>query len=47
MEDLQARLRKLGYLANPVDGQYGETTKKAVALFQKDAGLKVDGSRCV
>lgn len=44
VEDLQARLRKLGYLANPVDGQYGETTKKAVALFQKDAGLKVDGS---
>ena len=44
VEDLQARLRKLGYLANPVDGQYGETTKKAVALFQKAAGLKVDGS---
>ena len=44
VEDLQARLRKLGYLANPVDGQYGETTKNAVALFQKDAGLKVDGS---
>ncbi|MDO4357273.1 MAG: peptidoglycan-binding protein, partial [Clostridia bacterium] len=44
VEDLQARLRKLGYLAEPVDGIYGSRTKAAVALFQDEAGMKANGS---
>jgi peptidoglycan hydrolase-like protein with peptidoglycan-binding domain len=43
VEKLQTRLRELGYLAEPMDGEYGSRTVEAVKLFQKKAGLKVDG----
>lgn len=41
--DLQNQLVSAGYLARTVDGDYGSTTKKAVALFQKDHNLTVTG----
>ena len=43
VEKLQARLRELGYLAEPADGEFGSRTKEAVTLFQKKANLKSDG----
>ena len=43
VEDLQSRLRELGYLADPVDGDFGARTEEALRLFQQAAGLTVDG----
>ena len=43
VEKLQNRLRELGYLAQEVDGDYGDRTKEAVIRFQGQAGLKEDG----
>ena len=43
VEDLQKKLRKLGYLAEPVDGEFGVRTQEAVKLFQDAADLDVDG----
>ena len=43
VEKLQSRLRELGYLAEPMDGDFGSRTKEAVKLFQKAVGLKQDG----
>ena len=43
VEKLQNRLRELGYLAQEVDGDYGDRTKEAVIRFQEQAGLKADG----
>ncbi|MBE5807465.1 MAG: hypothetical protein E7317_03890, partial [Clostridiales bacterium] len=43
VEKLQDRLRDLGYLAQPIDGSFGGRTKEAVRLFQRSAGLSVDG----
>lgn len=40
---LQNSLVAAGYLARPVDGDYGSTTKEAVALFQEAKGLPVTG----
>lgn len=40
---LQNDLVVAGYLARTVDGDYGSTTKEAVALFQKAKGLPVTG----
>ena len=40
---LQQKLKALGYLEGKVDGQYGQQTRKAVAQFQKNNGLDVDG----
>lgn len=40
---LQNSLVAAGYLARTVDGDFGSTTKEAVALFQKDKGLSVTG----
>ena len=43
VSELQAAIKLLGYYSGPVDGRYGQTTEAAVARFQQDAGLKVDG----
>ena len=43
VENLQKKLRKLGYLAEPVDGVFGSRTQEAVKLFQDAAGLDTDG----
>jgi peptidoglycan hydrolase-like protein with peptidoglycan-binding domain len=40
---LQEWLRVLGYDAGPFDGVYGQLTQHAVAQFQEDHGLGVDG----
>ena len=40
---LQRALKSLGYSVGTVDGQYGPTTKEAVASFQHDAQLTADG----
>jgi len=43
VEKLQARLQELGYYNGLVDGDFGDLTEKAFKLFQKQAGLYVDG----
>lgn len=40
---LQTRLADLGYLNSEIDGNFGNKTKTAVQLFQKEAGLEVTG----
>ena len=40
---LQNSLVAAGYLARTVDGDFGSTTKEAVALIQQDKGLSVTG----
>ena len=40
---LQRALKALGYSVGTIDGQYGPTTKTAVASFQHAAGLAEDG----
>jgi DNA invertase Pin-like site-specific DNA recombinase/peptidoglycan hydrolase-like protein with peptidoglycan-binding domain len=41
---VQRRLRTLGYRPGPVDGWFGSRTRNAVIRFQRDHGLKADGS---
>ncbi len=43
VRDAQDSLTRLGYNPGPVDGVYGEKTKHAIMLFQKNVGLEVDG----
>ncbi len=43
VSELQAALKLLGYYAGEVDGLYGDSIANAVARFQKDSGLRVDG----
>ena len=43
VESLQSRLRKLGYLAMPVDGDFNGRVVTAVKLFQTAAKLGSDG----
>ncbi len=43
VEKLQNRLYELGYYSGPVDGDFGDGTEEAFKLFQKQAGLYVDG----
>ncbi len=43
VEELQRRLNGLGYPCGEPDGIYGRKTQKAVAEFQFDSGIAVDG----
>ena len=43
VENLQLRLKELGYLKDAADGQFGSKTRSAVEQFQQAAGLKVTG----
>ncbi|MDO5022040.1 MAG: peptidoglycan-binding protein, partial [Eubacteriales bacterium] len=43
VENLQNRLKELGYYSGKIDGKYGNGTTKAVKDFQRDNKLKVDG----
>ena len=40
---MQERLKELGYYDSAVDGQYGNGTKQAVKIFQRQHGLDDDG----
>lgn len=43
VEKLQKRLAELGYYTGAIDGDFGKGTEEAFKLFQKQAGLYVDG----
>ncbi|CAM3965686.1 peptidoglycan-binding protein [Alkalicoccus chagannorensis] len=43
VEDLQRRLRELGYYDGGISGQYGPKSQAAVRAFQQSAGITVDG----
>ena len=43
VKTLQTRLIELKYLSGSADGDFGAKTRDAVMLFQKQAGLTVDG----
>ena len=43
VQELQTRLRELGYYAGEVDGQFGGGTRGAVEAFQRQHGLDADG----
>lgn len=44
VQEMQQRLRDLGYLADDADAIYGPRTQKAVALFQAENGLRETGT---
>ncbi|MEM7726860.1 MAG: peptidoglycan-binding protein [Cyanobacteria bacterium P01_A01_bin.45] len=43
VKKLQTQLKQLGYYDQVVDGEYGESTRTAVAKFQKAKDLSTDG----
>jgi hypothetical protein len=43
IRDLQSRLHNLGYDAGALDGVYGRCTRAALAVFQAEHGLDVNG----
>ncbi len=43
VEDLQRRLKAVGYNPGEIDGEYGPNTASAVKALQKDAQISVDG----
>jgi N-acetylmuramoyl-L-alanine amidase len=43
VNELQGRLKYLGYYYGKVDGHFGNTTLKSVKWFQSEFGMKVDG----
>ena len=43
VQEMQERLRDLGYLADDADGIFGPRTREAVELFQNENGLKETG----
>lgn len=47
VQELQERLRELGYLADAADGEYGRRTQEAVELFQQECGLRATGKATV
>lgn len=44
VEEIQKRLKELGYLKVKVTGYFGNDTEKALIAFQKNNGLKADGA---
>lgn len=44
VQNMQQRLRELGYLADSADGIFGARTQTAVSLFQKENGLRPTGT---
>jgi hypothetical protein len=40
---IQARLRNLGYYSGPISDEFNNPTRLALAIFQHDAGLDMDG----
>lgn len=42
VKKLQTYLKELGYFSGEIDGKFGDTTRMAVYLFQKDKGLVSD-----
>ena len=43
IRNIQDVLGKLGYAAGPANGRLSAQTRKAIAAFQRDGGLPVDG----
>jgi hypothetical protein len=43
IRDIQGSLYRLGYDPGPIDGQYGRGTADAIAAYQSDYGLPVNG----
>jgi murein L,D-transpeptidase YcbB/YkuD len=43
IKQVQSALKKAGFYEGDVDGKQGPKTKKAIRVFQKARGLKVDG----
>src|ERR1051326_2119245 len=43
VQDLQQKLKDLGFDPNVVDGNFGPGTKAAVIAFQQSQGLQADG----
>ena len=43
VEDMQKRLKKLGFYSGDITGHFGEKTTKAVRKFQDENDLTVDG----
>lgn len=43
VEDLQTRIKAVGYDPGEIDGEYGPNTESAVKALQKDADILVDG----
>jgi len=43
VNELQGRLKFLGFYHGKIDGQFGTTTLKSVKWFQSEFGMKVDG----
>lgn len=43
VKKLQKALKIRGYYSGEIDGNYGESTKKAVKKFQKSVGISADG----
>lgn len=44
IRDVQRELSLLGYPVGPIDGFYGPNTRRSVALFQKEQGIKPTGT---
>ena len=43
VREVQSKLTELGFDLGPIDGIYGQKTRKAVSAFQESNGLQVDG----
>ena len=43
VKEIQERLAELGYFSGSIDGNFGNSTKEAVELFQEDNSLDVTG----